>query len=166
MVYHDAIGGSCCPVAALARWIANLHGMQPTTSLSTVCLPVQIGGLRVCSTLKALLCSGNDELPQHWSVLRATHTLNIPKNYIRLPGGLSPIHLTHWRGVQGLMWGTRGPYLLAATMVGYSCVGQCWLLETYIRSTYCRNSKNCLRKYIFLFLHRSHTFLTSDLAAK
>jgi hypothetical protein len=30
--------------------------------------------------LKALLCSGDDELPQHQSVLRAIHTLNSPKN--------------------------------------------------------------------------------------
>ncbi len=73
--------------------------------------------------LKALLCSGNDELPQHWSVLRAINTLNSPKSYIRLLGGLSPIHLTHQRGVQGLMWGTRGPFLPAAAMVGYGCVG-------------------------------------------
>jgi hypothetical protein len=93
--------------------------------------------------LKALLCSGDDELPQHWSVLRAIHTLNSPKNYIRLLGGLSPIH--HWRGAQGLIWGTRGPFPPAAVMVGYGCVGQCWPLEAYIRSTYCRNSKSCLR---------------------
>jgi hypothetical protein len=39
VVHHDAIGGSCCPVAALARFIANLQGMQPTTPLSMVCLP-------------------------------------------------------------------------------------------------------------------------------
>jgi hypothetical protein len=31
--------------------------------------------------LKALLCSGDDALPQHWSVLRAKHTLNSPKIY-------------------------------------------------------------------------------------
>ncbi len=73
--------------------------------------------------LKALLCSGDDELPQHQSVLRAIITLNSPKNYIRLLGGLSPIHLMRWRGAQGLMWGTRGPFLPAAAMVGYGCVG-------------------------------------------
>jgi hypothetical protein len=48
--------------------------------------------------LKALFCSGNDALPQHQSVLRAIHTLNSLKNYIRLLGGLSPIHLMHQRG--------------------------------------------------------------------
>ena len=87
------------------------------------------GGLRVCMTLKALLCSGDDELPQHWNILRAIHTLNSPQNCIRLFGGLLPIHTLHWRGAQGLMWGTRGPYLPAVVMVGYGCVGRCWQLE-------------------------------------
>ncbi len=73
--------------------------------------------------LKALLCSSNDESPQHWSVLRAIHTLNSPKNYTRLLGELSPIPSAHQRGVQGLMWGTRGPFLPAAAMVGDGCVG-------------------------------------------
>jgi hypothetical protein len=73
--------------------------------------------------LKALLCSSNDEFPQHQSVLRAMNTLNSPKNYIRLLGGLSPIHSTRWSGAQGLMWGTRGPFPPAAAMVGYGCVG-------------------------------------------
>jgi hypothetical protein len=82
-----------------------------------------LGGVRVFMALKALLCSGNDELPQHRSVLRAINTLNSPKNYIRLLGGLSPIHSTCRRGAQGLMWGTRGPFLPAAAMVGYGCVG-------------------------------------------
>jgi hypothetical protein len=50
-------------------------------------------------------------------------------------------------------------------MVGYGYVGQCWPLEADVRSIDCRNSRNCLRKF-FLFLHRSHIFLTSDLAAK
>jgi hypothetical protein len=122
-------------------------------------------GLRLCMSLKALLCSGDDELPQHWSVLRAIHTLNSPKKYTRMLGGLTPIHLRHRRRAQGLMWGTRGPFLPAAAMVGYGCVGQHWPLEAYVRSTYCRNSKNCQWKY-YLFLCRSHTFLTSDPAAK
>jgi hypothetical protein len=68
--------------------------------------------------LKALLCSGNDASPQYWSVLRAMHTLNSPKNYTRLLGGLSPIHSMHRRGAQGLMWGARGPFPPAAAMVG------------------------------------------------
>jgi hypothetical protein len=82
-----------------------------------------LGGLRVFMALKALLCSGDDESPHHRSVLRAINTLNSPKKYICLLGGLSPIHLTRRRGAQGLMWGARGPFLLAAAMVGYGCVG-------------------------------------------
>jgi hypothetical protein len=73
--------------------------------------------------LKELLCSGDDELPQHRSVLRAINTLNSPKNYIPLLGGLLPIHSTRWRGVQSLMWGTRGPFPPAVAIVGYGCVG-------------------------------------------
>jgi hypothetical protein len=34
-------------------------------------------------------------------------------------------------------------------MVCYGCVGCCWLLEADVSSTNCRNSKNCLRKYLF-----------------
>jgi hypothetical protein len=111
-----------------------------------------LGGLRVCMALKALLCSGGDESPQHRSVLRAIHNLNSPKSYIRLLEGLSPIHSMRQHGAQGLMWGTRGTFLPVTAIVGYGCVGRCWPLEAYIRSTNCRNSKNCLRKYFFLFL--------------
>ncbi len=124
-----------------------------------------LGGLRVFMALKLLLCSGNDDLPQHWSVLRAINTLNSPKNYFRLLGGLSPTHSTHWRGVQCLMWGTRGPFLPAAAMVGYGCVGLYWPLEAYIRATYLGIVK-IVYGSIFLFLRRSHTFLTFDLTAK
>jgi hypothetical protein len=123
------------------------------------------GGLRVCMALKVLLCSSNDASPQHWSVLRAIHTLNSPPKYIPLLGGLSTIHSTHLIGAQGLMWGTRGPFPPAAAMVCYGCVGQCWPLEADVRSNYCRNSNNCLPKY-FLFLRRSHTILTSYPASK
>jgi hypothetical protein len=49
------------------------------------------GGVRVCMALKALLCSGDDESPQHWSILRSIHTLNSPQNSIRLLRGLLPI---------------------------------------------------------------------------
>jgi hypothetical protein len=109
-----------------------------------------MGRLRVFMALNALLCSGNDASPQHRSVLRAIHTLNSRKNYIRLFGGLSPIHLTWLRGAQGLMWGTSGPFLPAAAMVGYGCVGQCWPLEADVRLIDCRNSRNCLWKYFFI----------------
>jgi hypothetical protein len=43
-----------------------------------------LGGSRVFMDLKVLLCSGDDESPQHRSVLRAINALNSPKSYIRL----------------------------------------------------------------------------------
>jgi hypothetical protein len=109
-------------------------------------------GWRVCMALKALLCSSDDASPQqsqHWSVLRAIHILNSPKNYNCLLGGLSTIHLMLWCGMQGLMWRTRGPFLPAVAMVCYGCVGQCWPLEADVRLTYSRYSKNCLQKDFF-----------------
>jgi hypothetical protein len=36
---------------------------------------------------------------------------------------MSPIHTLRRRGAQGLMWGTRGPFLPAAVIVGYGWVG-------------------------------------------
>jgi hypothetical protein len=110
------------------------------------------GGLRVVMALKALLCSGDDASPHHWSVLRAIHTLNSCKHYICLLGGLSTIHSTHLRRAQGLMLGTRGAFPLVAAMVGYGCVGQCWPLEADVRSTYCRNSRNCLQKFFYSYV--------------
>jgi hypothetical protein len=44
------------------------------------------------------------------------HTLSPPTKYIHKLRGLSPIHSKHWHGAQGLMWGTRGPFPLAAAM--------------------------------------------------
>ncbi len=82
-----------------------------------------LGGSRVFMDLKALLCSGDDESPQHRSVLGAINALNSPKSYIRLLRGLSPIHSTRRRGTKGLVWGARGPFPPAAAMVGYGCDG-------------------------------------------
>ena len=49
-----------------------------------------LGGLRVFMALKALLCSGDDELPQYWSVLRAINTLNSPQNTSASSGACHP----------------------------------------------------------------------------
>jgi hypothetical protein len=81
-----------------------------------------LGGLRVFMDLKALFCSGDDESPQHRSVLGTIHALNSPKSYIRLLGGLSPIHSMRRCGAKGLVWGAREPFPPAAAMVGYGCV--------------------------------------------
>jgi hypothetical protein len=103
-----------CAPRQRVKWMGN----NPMSSQM-----YSLGGLRVFMALKALLCSGDDETPQHQSVLRAINTLNSPQKYIRLLGGLSPIHSTRRRRAQGLMWGARGPFLLAAAMVSCGCVG-------------------------------------------
>jgi hypothetical protein len=104
------------PFAPL-RWVEWMGNNPPSLWMYS------LGGLRVFMALKALLCSGDDELPQHRSVLRAINTLNCPQKYTRLLGALLSIHLTRQRGAQGLMWGARGPFLPPAAMVGYGCVG-------------------------------------------
>ncbi len=55
-------------------------------------------------------------LPEQRSALRVIQTLSPPQNYICKLWGLSRIHSKHWCRAQGLMWGTRGPFLLAAAM--------------------------------------------------
>ena len=82
-----------------------------------------LGLLRVCMALKTLRCCGDSSSPEQRSALRTINTLNPPKKYIRLLGGLSPIHSMCRRGAQGLMWGTSGLFLPAVVMVGYGCVG-------------------------------------------
>jgi hypothetical protein len=67
--------------------------------------------------LKTLQCCGESSSPKQRSALRAINTLIPPKNYIRKFGGLFPIHLMRRRGVQGLIWGTRGPFPPAVAMV-------------------------------------------------
>ncbi len=67
--------------------------------------------------LKTLRCCGDSSSPEQRSTFRAINTLNPPKEYTRKLGGSSPIHSTHQRGVQGLMWGNRGPFLPLAAMV-------------------------------------------------
>ena len=88
-----------------------------------------------------------------------------PQKLYLLAWGVSSIHSMRWGRAKGLMWGIRGPFLRAAAMVGYGCVGRCRQLDAKVRSTYCRNSNICLRKH-FYFLCRSHIFLTSEPAAK
>jgi hypothetical protein len=73
--------------------------------------------------LKVLLYSDDDESPQHRSVLGTINALNSPKSYIRLLGGLLPIHSTRQCRAKGLVWGARGPFLPAAATVGYGCDG-------------------------------------------
>ncbi len=117
-----------------------------------------LGVLRVFMALKALLCSGDDESPQHRSVLRAIHTLNSPQKYIRKLRGLSPIHLTCRCRAQGLMWGARGPFLSAVAMVSYGCVGWCWPLEAYVRSTYLGIVKIVYKSIFYSYVDPIHSW--------
>jgi hypothetical protein len=97
----------------------------------------------------------------HQSVFRAIHTLNSPKNYIRLLGGCCLS--IHCAGAErktscGALGGTRGPFPPVVVMVGYGCVGRCWLLEANVRSIYCRNSKICLRKFFNSYVYPIHSW--------
>jgi hypothetical protein len=83
-----ATAGRNAPLAPLMRpfalrWCVKWMGDNPPSLRMYFW-----GGLRVFMALKALLCSGDDESPQHQSVLRAINTLNSPQKYIRLLGGL------------------------------------------------------------------------------
>jgi hypothetical protein len=69
--------------------------------------------------------------------LKAIHTLKTSNNYTHLLGGLLPIHSKHLRGVQGLIWGARGPFLPAAAMVVavvMQVVFVLWLLKNAIKT--------------------------------
>jgi hypothetical protein len=112
--------------------------------------------------LKALLCSGDVELPHYWSVFRTIHTLNSPQNYICLLGGLLPIYSICRRGAQGLMWGNFHwwwPWLALVVLVDVGC----WRLTSDKPTV---EIVKIVSGRFFLFLHRSHTILTSDPAAK
>jgi hypothetical protein len=71
----------------------------------------------VCMALKTLQCCGNTSSSEQSSDLRAIHTLNNPKKYTSLLGGLSAIYLMRRHGAKSLMWGTRGAFPLVAAMV-------------------------------------------------
>jgi hypothetical protein len=87
-----------------------------------------LGGSRVFMDLKVLLCSGNDELPQHRSVLGTINALNSPKSYICLLGGLLPIHLcvsAEQKVLCGVLGGHFRQRRLCSAMVVMVDVG-CW----------------------------------------
>ena len=71
--------------------------------------------LRGCMALITFRCYGNASSPEQRSALRAIHPLNT--HYILLLGGLLPINLTRWNEAQCLVWGIRGAFPPAATMV-------------------------------------------------
>ena len=52
---------------------------------------IMLGGVRGCMAFKVLLCFGDDALPQHGSVLRAIHLLNLHKITCTCLGVLPPL---------------------------------------------------------------------------
>jgi hypothetical protein len=97
----------------LVRGCVGLIGNNPPSK--RICF--RGAGVMGPMTLKTLLCSSNDALPQHRSVLRAINPINPHKKHIHLLGGLSPINPTCQRRTQGLLWGSKGPFPPAAAMV-------------------------------------------------
>jgi hypothetical protein len=64
-----------------------MDGKQPPKQAVII-----LGGVRGCMAIEVvLLCSGDDASPQHRSVLRALHPLNLCKNICTCSGGLP-----HW----------------------------------------------------------------------
>jgi hypothetical protein len=82
----------------------------------------------VCMALKTLRCCGISSLLEQRSTLRAIHTLNSPKKYIRKLRGLAPIHLMCRCKAQGLMWGARGPLPPVVAMVVAVVMQLCFVL--------------------------------------
>ncbi len=122
-----------------------------------------LGLLRVFMALKILRCCGNSSLPEQRSALRAINTLNPPKEYIRKLGGLLPIHSKSRRGVQGLMWGARGPFPLAAAMVVAVVMPVVFCAKATEKRN--KNSKICwwLLKSLFITIYVKHIVIHTSL---
>jgi hypothetical protein len=115
--------------------------------------------------LKVLLCSGNDASPQHRIILRAIHAFNSLKNYTRLLGGccpsIQPVGAEQKAscGALGSHIRRRWPWLATVVLAD---VGS-WRLMSGFPTI---GIVAIVYGSIFLFLRRSHIFLTSDPAAK
>ncbi len=107
-----------------------------------------LGGLRVCvlPSKCSFVCSGDDELPQHRSILRAIHNLNSPQNYTACLGSCRPsirrISLERKAscGALGGHFCQRQPWLAMVVLVN---VGHWWLTSDWptvgIVKTVCRS---------------------------
>ena len=98
-----------------------------------------LGGVRGCMAIKMHLCSSDDALPQHWSVLRAIHPLNLQKNICTCSGGLPPSSddgsagRKASYGAQGGNFCLRRPWLVVVEMV---VVGRWRLVRSYFCNSY------------------------------
>jgi hypothetical protein len=99
--------------------------------------------------LKTPRWCGNTSSLEQRGTSRAIHTLNNPKNYPRLLGGLSTIYLMRRHGEQRHMWSARRQFLPAAAMVVAvvtPVVFVIWLLKSAIKTL-----KLVVCKKIYLF---------------
>ncbi len=125
-----AAGGGNAPLAPHMRSCAQRRRFEWMGNDPPSLRMYFLGGLRVFMALKVLPVM----MHRHKSECFEGHAHpNSPKNYIRLLGGLLPIHSTRRRGAKDHVWGARGPFPPAAAMVGYGCDG-CWR-RTSDRST-------------------------------
>ena len=104
-----------------------MDGQQPPKQAVII-----MGRVRGCIAIKALFCSDNDALPQHWSVLKAIHPLNLQKIMCTCSEGLPPLsnddNAGHKAscGAQGGHFCRRWPWSVVVEMV---VVGR-WRLVT------------------------------------
>jgi hypothetical protein len=95
-----------------------MDGRQPPKQAVII-----LGGVRGCMAIKALLFSGNDQSPQHRSVLRAIHPLTPPKIITTCLMGLPPSSNDDSMGrkascgAQGGHFRWRWPWLVVVEMV-------------------------------------------------
>ena len=106
-----------------------MDGQQPTKRAVII-----LGRVRGCMAIKVLLCSGDDASPQHWSVLRAIHPLNLRKNIFTCSGGLPPSNDDNDTGcktscgAQGCHFRQRRPWMVVIEIV---VVGRLRLVTSY-----------------------------------
>jgi hypothetical protein len=89
-----------------------MDGRQPTKQANMIFGAVEgVYGPQNTPMLWQFIIAGTKEC------FEGCNTLKPPKKYICKLGGVSSTHLKHQRGAQGLMWGTRGPFLPTAAIV-------------------------------------------------
>jgi hypothetical protein len=103
--------------------------------------------------LKTLQCCGNTSLLEQRGASNAIHTLNNPKNYTCLLGGLSAIHSMHRHEAQGLMWGARGPFPPAMTMVVAVVMPDVFVLRLLKSAIKTLKLVICRHTYLFFTIH-------------
>ncbi len=114
--------------------MCHTNGRQPPEQAC-----IFFGGVRGCMALKSLLCSGDDASPQHQSVLKAIHPLNLQKIICTCLEGLPPSSNDSSMGrkascgAQGGHFRRRQPWSVVVEMV---VVGRWRLVTSYFCNSY------------------------------